>query len=187
MKLQILPPDKAKKDAQAKLAAWKRQRDVDAAKGAKSEPDKANLATRAEKPKPLVEEPLSQEKLNKEFVEAAEKDDLEKALSLIQSGADINARCMEMNALMWASHNGNAELAAVLIRNNADVNARNRIDYTPLMFAAQDNYIAVAELLLQNGADTNVVNSWDYTALSLAMKRNHEVMELLLRKHGATE
>ena len=58
---------------------------------------------------------------------------------LLKEGADVNgAQGDGMTALHWAAHNGDAELAPMLLYAGANVGAKTRLGgYTPLHLAAQ--------------------------------------------------
>ena len=82
--------------------------------------------------------------------DAITKNDIGKAISLINSGADVNYKNgLGYSVIHHAISSGNAELVELLISKGADVNAKGQFDRTPLHFAGNKS---MAEILLAHGA-----------------------------------
>jgi uncharacterized protein len=85
---------------------------------------------------------------------AAAAKETEIARLLIASGANVNARQVEMGftPLHEAAANGNVELAQLLIEKGADINSATTDGKTPLALAIERNQQFTAELLRKHGA-----------------------------------
>jgi len=74
---------------------------------------------------------------NDELLEAIMDGDIERAKSLIDAGADVNARDIDgWTPLMYAALNGHTEIVELLIESGADVNAKGALRGTALLLAA---------------------------------------------------
>ena len=147
----------------------------------KSEPDRRPDA----KANPITK---GQRKLNNELIEAAKAGNYEIVKTLIEKGADVNAKDeLEITALMWASAWGRTEVAKLLIKNNADVNAKDSNGWTALMKASVNNNFETSELLLEKGADVNARDNYGKTALDRAREFGQLIVAGLLVENGATE
>lgn len=83
------------------------------------------------------------------------------AAILILLGADIEATDNGFSAtpLLWASYDGNVDVASELVSSGANVNAQNGLGNTPLHNAAiQDNEILIT-VFLQAGTDQSTLNN----------------------------
>ena len=170
MTIRILPPDEAAKKAKERVAEWKRQREIDAAKA-------------------RIEERTLKMRLGIQLIEAAKQGDTELMKRLIERGADVKAKCEKgWTALMWTSSNGCIEIAEMMIENGADVNARSSIGFSALICAVMENQTNTAEMLIKRGADVNARSDDGKTALwwTMTKGRNTDMVELLI-KHGAVE
>ena len=107
--------------------------------------------------------------------------------ALLKSGADVNAAQGDgMTALHWASRNGDAELAQMLLFAGANVKATTRLGgYTPLMMAAEQGHTAVIAALLTGGADPKAANSMGTTPLMLAAASGNPQAITTLVENGA--
>jgi ankyrin repeat protein len=140
---------------------------------------------------------------------AARLGDLARIKSLIEDGADVNAKdiggdtplhiaaakgheevvklLIEKGATMAnlhiASYMGNLEKAEAFINDGADINSTDGHGYAPLHYAAQNGRKEAAELLIAKGADVNVKNWGGETPLYIAAAKGHkEIVELLIQK-----
>ncbi len=119
--------------------------------------------------------------------DAAMKRDLEAVRTLIKGGADVNAAQGDgMTALHWASRNGDAELAQMLLFAGANVKATTRLGgYTPLLLAAEQGHAAVISALLAAGADAKAANALGTTALMMAASSGNATAVTSLVENGA--
>lgn len=121
-----------------------------------------------------------------ELFSAIENADIEKINTLIDNGANVNARDENgYTPLMFASKKYMLKTVEKLLLAGADVNASTADNgFTPLMFAAEKGDANIANLLINNGADVNradMENGW--TALVYAIRvKCVDVVKLLLDK-----
>ena len=115
--------------------------------------------------------------------DAAMRGDVDYVRELLRSGEDVNAAQGDgMTALHWASENGNAELAEMLLYAGANVGAVTRLgDYTPLHVASRAGRDAVVSVLVKSGADVDAVTATgEVTAMHFgAASGNVAVVEAL--------
>ncbi len=102
--------------------------------------------------------------------DAVMRGDLATLRSVLRSGADVNTTQGDgMTALHWASHNGHADVAQVLIYAGANLRATTRMGgYTPLILASANGHAEVIEALLEAGADVHATTSTGTTPIHLA-------------------
>ncbi len=122
--------------------------------------------------------------------EAAAHGYTEKALALISSGADVDARShmgghMDFTALHAAALRGHTETVKALISSGADINARGHMGATPLHAAAWTGHIETALALVSKGADINARNDGNLTPLHMAAWSGHIETALTLVSKGA--
>ncbi len=118
---------------------------------------------------------------------AARNDDLERALRLLEAGADPGARNRyEVTPLYLAAVNGSARMIAALLDAGADANEVGSENETVLMTAARTGSVDAARALLERGAVVDAREGWHgQTALMWAAAQGHPEMIRLLAAHGA--
>jgi outer membrane protein assembly factor BamB len=94
------------------------------------------------------------ENLNDRLIEATRKEDLALVKSLLDQGADVNAKARyNATPLAIACDKGNLDLVKLLLERGADVNAEDTFYHsTPLSWAAESGNVEIAKLLIQKGA-----------------------------------
>jgi ankyrin repeat protein len=119
-------------------------------------------------------------------MQAAHAGNLAMVKSLIEAGADVNARDERgWGALAKAVYNadldrGFADVAQALLDAGADVEAAIGYGVRPLMLAAGYGETAVAEVLLNAGADVLARNEGGLTALMMVKQKHYvDVINLL--------
>jgi ankyrin repeat protein len=124
-----------------------------------------------------------QKEPTKSLHQAAADGDVEQVKSLIEEGADINAKGERDNTpLCRAVKSGNMEVIQLLVKTGADVNAGN---WPPLCVAVDEDNIPIAKYLIDNGANIDIPEGW--TALQeapYADTRSLEMIKLLIAKGG---
>ncbi|CAH8860780.1 unnamed protein product [Trichobilharzia szidati] len=136
----------------------------------------------------------------KQFIVAAEKNDIPTIFSLIEStkrkGLKSEAKLKELlsakdqdgyTALHRAAYAGSVDVLRCLIKHGANVNNRTEDGWTPLHSAAFWNQLASVQLLLEAGADQNALTNSKQTPLHLAVTNNQgpETLYLLMAQPGA--
>ena len=106
--------------------------------------------------------------------------------TLLQGGADVNARQVDgMTALHWAVYHDDAETAALLVRAGANVTVENRYGVSPLSVAATNGNADVVTLLLDAGANANTALRGGETVLMTAARTGSLGAVRALLAHGA--
>ena len=119
---------------------------------------------------------------------AANMDKTDEAKRLLATGmVDVNLRNVKNNQtiLQVAAHQGNIDLAQLLLECNADPNKADVFGNTPLHLAARKGHKEVAHLLIRSHADLNAARARGETALHRAVHRGHLEMARLLVESGA--
>jgi uncharacterized protein len=119
--------------------------------------------------------------------DAAARGDREAVKALLKSAADVNAAQGDgMTALHWASMNGDAELAQMLIVAGANVKATTRLgSYTPLYLASQQGHGKIVQALIKSGADLKAGTPNGTTPLMAAAASGELEAVRVLVDHGA--
>ena len=116
-----------------------------------------------------------------------DKGRLDNMKTLIQYGADINARDLDDETLLhFASRYSTQEIVEFLLKlNQISVNATNKDQATPLMFACWDGgRLDNMKTLIQYGADINARDINGETLLHLASRyTEQEIVEFLLKSN----
>lgn len=117
---------------------------------------------------------------------AVDEGDFATLKSLIDAGADVNARSSdEWTPLMLATIKGHTQMVEALLKNGADSNARNRKGWTALMFAVSMNDADTMRILLSAGANINARDKEGKTALMQAANENNRDSVRVLLGEGA--
>ena len=120
------------------------------------------------------------------IVEAAKQVDADALRTLLDEGADVDARSPDgSTALLWASHRDDLTSVGLLLGAGADVDAANDQGATPLWAASQNGSVEVVERLLGAGADPNKSLLLGETPLMVASRAGDPAVVELLLAHGA--
>ncbi|MEO7448200.1 MAG: ankyrin repeat domain-containing protein [Humibacillus sp.] len=115
-------------------------------------------------------EPAEQERLDAALRDAAWKDDLPRARSLISRGADVNAKdATEQSAYLIAASEGRLELMQLTLAHGALVDDKDSWNGTGLIRAAERGHSLVVGELLRAGIDRDHVNRIGYQAVHEAV------------------
>jgi ankyrin repeat protein len=90
-----------------------------------------------------------------------------------------------MTALMWASYNGEADTARVLVEYGASLEAVDREGMTALMWASREGQEDTARVLVEHGAFVDAVELDGITAVLWASYEGHADTARVLVEHGA--
>jgi len=98
---------------------------------------------------------VPKQELNDQLYEAVRKGDAAAVTSLLDKGADVNAKFRYgATALFKAAERGNVEVARVLVERGADVKVKDTFyGATAMTWALDGNHVEVVKLLLQKGAE----------------------------------
>ena len=101
---------------------------------------------------------------------AAEANDFEEVVRLIDQGADVNAIEVENEgtALHWAAIGGGADIIELLLDKGAEIDAKAGGGLRPPSLAAMYGRYAAVELLVERGADVNAHDAYGSTPLHFA-------------------
>ena len=106
--------------------------------------------------------------LNAQLLAAARANDVEEARTLIERGADVNAKDeTEQSAYLYATSEVGPDpaLLELMLDNGADVNAKDSYNGTGLIRAAHRGHGEIVERLIDAGVELDHVNRLNWTAL----------------------
>ncbi len=115
-------------------------------------------------------------------------DSLEVALLLIEKGAEVNAKNVDLlgrTPLHIAATNDSLKVARLLIENRVDVDVNNHGGETPLHYAAANNSLRVARLLIKHRAKVDAWSEEHRSPLKIAVHKNSLDVARLLIDSGA--
>ncbi len=114
---------------------------------------------------------------------AASLGSAEQIVSLLQRGADPNARDSRgWTALHYAARSGEPSAIRLLLSEGSNINARSREQETPLLIAVREADSRVVALLLQGGADVSYADLQLKRPVHWAgLNSDLSVLQLLLR------
>jgi uncharacterized protein len=106
--------------------------------------------------------------------------------AMIDKKVNVNAPAGDgSTALLWAAHNGDADLVDRLLKAGAAVKVKNDFGATPMSEAALAGNTAVIERLLIAGADPDSPNADGQTALMVVARTTNVAAARILLDHGA--
>jgi ankyrin repeat protein len=122
-------------------------------------------ATSAPKPGPR-----EQARLNDQLIKAAWDNDLRRARTLIEQGADVNAKDNTVqSAYLIATSEGYLELLNLTLKHGGDVDSKDSFHGTGLIRAADRGHADIAGRLVQADIKINHINNLGWTALHEAI------------------
>jgi ankyrin repeat protein len=120
------------------------------------------------------------------LIEAVKLDNQEAAAALIDRHVDVNAALPDgSTALLWAAHNGDAELVERLLKAGADAKVHNQFGASAMSEAAFNGNVAIMGALLKAGADPDSLSADGQTALMVVARTSNVAAARLLIEHGA--
>lgn len=106
--------------------------------------------------------------------------------SLLDEGADINAKDDGLTLLMKAATEGYLKTAKLLIDKKADIDAKTNEGSTALMAASMAGYTKIVELLVNAGANIKAINNIGWTAEMYAKEKGYTNITQVLRQRADT-
>ncbi|KAA8592013.1 hypothetical protein FQN60_017387 [Etheostoma spectabile] len=95
----------------------------------------------------------------KEFHDAAKRNDPEKMQELIKKGVDVQAKNkIDRKALHWAAGAGNEQAVRLLLGHDPDVDERDTFGMNALLLASWFGHLKVLQILVSCGAKLNCEN-----------------------------
>jgi ankyrin repeat protein len=123
-----------------------------------------------------------EQKPDNAFALAAKHGEIAKVRKLLEEGVNVDAvdSRFHATALMWAAHEGHADIVQLLLDNGADIDARQELGRTALWYSAQQDRLGAARLLVAAGADIGLAANDGTTPHDIAVERGHrDVVDLL--------
>ena len=118
-------------------------------------------------PKPNAKK---QAALDEQLIAAAWKNDLRRARTLIDQGADVNAKDNTVqSAYLICTSEGYLELLNLTLRHGADVDSKDSFNGTGLIRAADRGHADISGRLIQADIKINHINNLGWTALHEAI------------------
>ncbi|XP_050356935.1 ankyrin-2-like isoform X3 [Nymphalis io] len=122
------------------------------------------------------------------FLRAARAGQIEKIISLLEQGVDINvSNANGLNAIHLASKDGHVEVVRELLERGAAIDAATKKGNTALHIASLAGQEAVVKLLVQNAAQVNIQSQNGFTPLYMAAQENHDGVVRFLLSNGANQ
>jgi ankyrin repeat protein len=116
---------------------------------------------------------------------ASEEGQLDAVKTLLDSGADINARNESHGTpLHQAVKVGKLDVVRFLIiERGAEVDPRDEYGWTPLHYASREGHLDISRLLVDHGANVNAAEKDYWTPMHILARNGHlEVVKLLLER-----
>jgi ankyrin repeat protein len=127
--------------------------------------------------------------MKKDWQSATRTGDLEKVRSLLEEGAQIDAKdSHSQTALMHAAHAGQLELVRLLVAHGTDLDVTAKYNLTALMLSLVARHPEIARILIEAGAKIDTRGSGafqDQSALTLAERNGYHEVAVLLRQREA--
>lgn len=116
------------------------------------------------------------------IIDYAKNNDLEGVIGEINADADVNLQDhLGKTALMYASDNGNKDIAEILIENGACIDLQNNDETSALMKACLRGNKDIVKLLIENGANVDLQDFNKETVLMTASENKHrDIVEMLI-------
>ncbi|XP_002200002.2 ATP-dependent clpX-like chaperone, mitochondrial isoform X1 [Taeniopygia guttata] len=118
----------------------------------------------------------------KEFHDAAKRNDTARMEELIRRGVDIKAKNnAERTALHWAAGAGSVDAVRLLLEHDVPVDDEDSFGMNALLLSAWFGHLRVLQILVNAGAKINRVNRNGRNLLHCAAQRGHiQVMEFIM-------
>lgn len=129
----------------------------------------------------LLTVPSCTRDVNSQLIEAAANGKTERVKSLLDAGADAEAKDNDgMTALLAAVDEGHWETVRVLLDAGADANAKSEDGISALLAATYAGHTQTVKALLDAGAEVDAKDSDGWTALMQVTNGGTEIVQVLL-------
>ncbi|HEY5636556.1 MAG TPA: ankyrin repeat domain-containing protein [Burkholderiales bacterium] len=157
------------------------------APAASAAPEAATSDARFSRPGAPYAKPTPYARTTGGLHEAIAAGDRERAIRLVEAGADIHAKDAGSGAtpLHYAVMRGDQQMVELLIGRGADVNSKTRTGMSTLHTAVFYQRLEVAEYLIEKGADVNAKSASGVTPAGLAWMARNDPMRAMLQAKGA--
>ena len=147
--------------------------------GAESDADTADRS---------VSTPSGMDSVSSDLEDAVWRGNTEAVQTLLDEGADINAKDAEGNPILReAIWRGHTEIVRFLVESGADVNAKDTEGNPILHEAVWRGHTEIVRLLVESGADVNAKDTEGNSMLHEAVWRGRTDIDAILRDAGAVE
>jgi uncharacterized protein len=120
------------------------------------------------------------------LIEAVRSGNRTAAMAQIKAGADVNQTSADgSSAILWATHNDDAELVRALIAAGADVRKTSSFGASPVREAVVTGNVTVLKALLDAGAEAGIATPEGQTPLMVVARTGNVEAARLLLAHGA--
>lgn len=118
----------------------------------------------------------------KEFHDAAKRNDTERMQELIRRGVDIKVKNkMDRKALHWAAGAGSEQAVRLLLDHDMEVDDMDSFGMNALLLAAWFGHLSILKILVSTGAKLTCENKNGLNLLHCAAQRGHiSVLEYIM-------
>ncbi|EKT56053.1 ankyrin repeat domain-containing protein [Providencia burhodogranariea] len=122
--------------------------------------------------------------LNKEFLDAAEKGQLDILKNSLENGVDINVTNRQgRTAIVNASLNKHYECVSFLISAGADINKQDQTCFNPFLLSCLNNDLTLLRIILPAKPDLDLLTRFGGVGITPASEKGHvEIVRELLEK-----
>lgn len=135
----------------------------------------------------LIDEHADATPSDESLINAAIIGDLAEIKILLNKGGNINAKDEHGHTLlMYATENGDTDIAKYLISNGVNVNTQDDVTgFSPLILAGRDGRTEIARLLIESGADAQMTTFYGESAVYFATRNGKFDTAEILKSAGS--
>lgn len=127
---------------------------------------------------------MTENSLNKEFLDAAEQGQLDILKNSLKNGVDINVTNRQgRTAIVNASLNKHYECVSFLISAGADINKQDQTCFNPFLLSCLNNDLTLLRIILPANPDLDLLTRFGGVGITPASEKGHvEIVRELLEK-----